>query len=923
MNSIKSKYKIFIITCLALLFNTILPAQNYPVKATLQVTPPYSGYLLDYTDESNEKLKVLLTLNDVNVNSYAVKLLFSIEGNGYSIKTKSTFLASPITLQGGVPELLGAYELNTYFSTNNLQFTGLSTNIYEQNKSLPEGYYTISVTAYDYSSAEPKQVSNTATTSAWFTLSDPPQPIAPACGEQINVATSSQVIFQWLNQSVSPYGQNNTEYVLQLFEVRPDTKNPNDAIQSSFPVFSTTIEQPIFVYGPAEIPLIEGMLYSTVCTFRYGSKYAALESQVQLTLQANVQTHRMVMASWDSIPEFTDYTLLYKKASGTYNWREVKLSEARKKIADLEPNTTYQAKVKGHVEDYTSPESNTVTFTTLPASSYSCTAANGALNPSELNIPLLQKAEVDMIIQVGLFEMQLTQVTGANGIYSGKGIMLKGMFGFPVLVKFDNIKINDNQVMVDGEVNAISKSNSKMFVNADVLWERVQELTNQIKNNLANGNVDAANQALDSILKIYPDTSKLAQLTSLVSAAEACGMDCDRANKENDKNNLQDQGGKGNSNFFMPEQSDCTPCYTSTLNFLDEDGAENNIVNQNIDLFQQQSFLNPLNLKRYTHKDAICFQNEDDQTIAFILPDGKTFCWVNDGTWQGYFLNGNKTQHDSYVFYVEDKINRIVQPISWGIYLAAYDFGGFALTFIDNPTGTVVAMANGVKKIVTLDFDLEKTWDRVCNADLTDASYITSTFALAYLAGPKGKATVTEKEIAPLVEEIETYIVKTRPVKLTWPQILVNFKLGNDFGKRIANLISVNNTAYLTDVAQKVGITLQELRTYTPLKELQLNLANGGYVVLDNVWVKTININGKLVKEIIANENKLAALTKLSKRQTQFLNELSSNSNFTVRSIADPISSILTKNSSVKIKSFIKTAGDGSVNGAYTITKLK
>ncbi len=386
---------------------------------------------------------------------------------------------------------------------------------------------------------------------------------------------------------------------------------------------------------------------------------------------------------------------------------------------------------------------------------------------------------------------------------------------------------------------------------------------------------------------------------------------------------------KGSSNNLMDYSNNIHLTKSQWLNIQNPtneltwfDGEEDGSL-FNADDYFKQVYYNPLGKKQYTHKDAVCYQNDNDYTIAFSLPTGETFCWVNDGMWQGYFIDGIKENHKSYLFFVEDKYNRVSQPISWGIYLSAYDLGGFALHFVDDPKGTVKAFATGIKKIVTLDFNLNKTWDRVCNADLTDASYVLATVSMAYLAGPSGKGTIVEKEVAPLIDELEISIAKSVTPKLTWAQVIANFKLGNDFGKRITNLIGANNTAYLTEVAQKVGITLQELQTYTKLKELQLNLAGGGYVILDNVWAKTVTINGQLVKEIIVNENKLAALTKLSKRQTQFLNEISSNPNFSIRSTLPEFELIAPKNSIVRIKSFIKTAGDGTVNGSYTITKLK
>ncbi len=157
-----------------LLMGVFARAQTYPIQTFLQLSPPYSGYLPDYADPFNEQMKVIITLNDLTVPSLDVKLKFRIEGNGFSMETKSTVNFPPVNLSPGVPLQLSGFDLAPYLLTQNLQFSGVNPNNYETRKVLPEGPYTICVSVYDYYHPNQVLVSNVACVQAWFSLQEPP-----------------------------------------------------------------------------------------------------------------------------------------------------------------------------------------------------------------------------------------------------------------------------------------------------------------------------------------------------------------------------------------------------------------------------------------------------------------------------------------------------------------------------------------------------------------------------------------------------------------------------------------------------------------------------------------------------------------------------------------------------------------------------
>lgn len=206
----------------------------------------------------------------------------------------------------------------------------------------------------------------------------------------------------------------------------------------------------------------------------------------------------------------------------------------------------------------------------------------------------------------------------------------------------------------------------------------------------------------------------------------------------------------------------------------------------NMPNFFGQKVTAPNGSRQGIHEDAVPIQDENDYTLAFITPDEKVFLWIDEGQWQGFFENGEKARTSGYLFYVEDKYMRESDPLSWGIYLAANDLGGFAIDMVESPGETTKNLATGIWKIATLQFDIEKTWERIISADRTDGAYVVATLALGYLAGPKCKKLVTAEEAPKFQEMLGEYASKARPAKLTWTEFLALFKKAREFERLVS-----------------------------------------------------------------------------------------------------------------------------------------
>ncbi|MCC6690389.1 MAG: fibronectin type III domain-containing protein [Bacteroidia bacterium] len=451
-------------------------AQSYPIQLTTQLLPPYSGYLPDYATAGNEKLHLILLLKDLSKPVYALRLSVKIEGQGFVLQSKPFFKGTLVNLDPGLPTELSADVLAQLLDSKNLDFSGIDKADYEQRKVLPEGYYKICFTAYDYYNPLNIQVSNESCASAWMTLSDPPRLNLPLCGSTLSTGTPQQITFSWMPMNMgSPNSAQNTEYVFELWEIRPEGAEPNNIVQTLPPVFSLSTSFTTLNYGLAETPLNPGMEYawrvratdkngydnfknkgySEVCSFRYGNKYESMGDALKLNLQAIPLSARMAKLQWDSLAIYTQYLVNYRK-QGKGEWFESSTNTGSLKVYDLEPQMAYEARVQGTtVDGYIGPWSNTVVFQTPAPAQYAC----GDLPAStpEQNVKPLLSVFAGIIIQVGQFEMRATQIQGSNGYYSGLGRIKVPFAATDLNVAYDNIYVNEDRQLLIGEVKAISE----------------------------------------------------------------------------------------------------------------------------------------------------------------------------------------------------------------------------------------------------------------------------------------------------------------------------------------------------------------------------------------------------------------------------------------------------------------------------------
>jgi TANFOR domain-containing protein len=456
--------------------------QVFPVQSTVQLTPPYSLYLSDYTAPGSERLRVTAFLVDATRPELNVRFRLHIEGNGIKIETKPEFLPPLITLLGGVPLQLISSDLAAYFDPRNLNFTGITQREVEQRGSLPEGLYQFCFEVIEYNRGA--KISNTGCAMAWLILNDPPIINLPRDNEKIRIQDPQQVIFQWTpRHRGSPNSAFNAEYDFKLVEVWPSTRNPNDAILTSPVIFQTTTSETTLIYGPAETPLEPGRRYafqlrarayagadeislfknngfSQVYTFVYGDACLAPQN----IIASDIGTTRFSV-NFDATPNQTGYSLRYRPSPNpqspspksqvpTPNWYTTTSLTPNLTVNSLQPNTRYEYQINAGCGTFTSDYSPLTNVATKdnPGIQYSCGVPLTPLNldPSQL----IDVLKVGDIIKAGDFDVVLSKVTGSNGVFSGEGVIEVSYFNrAKVKAEFTNISISKELRMVNSYMN--------------------------------------------------------------------------------------------------------------------------------------------------------------------------------------------------------------------------------------------------------------------------------------------------------------------------------------------------------------------------------------------------------------------------------------------------------------------------------------
>ncbi len=490
--------KLFLVFSFSIFHFQFSISQIHPVNVTTVLTPPYSVYLADYAAPGCEQLRVILLQRDLTQSSYQLYLKMSIEWNGREIiRTTPAYRPSPIIVSPGVPTVISGSDLYHYLDPQNMDFTGYSRETYLRTKALPEGQYRITFTAYDYARPE-VSLSLPGSTFIYLSKAEPPMLNMPP-NQYIQPAYSVQnVQFSWLPRNISsPNSVNSTEYLLELFEIRPEGYHPNEIVKSTRPVFSTQTAQSYYIYTIADPTLTVGLQYawrvraidlqgrdairnngySEVFSFTYGDNGHQGEAGVNAPATVGGFTvepaaPRRANATWVLNSEADGYKIMYRR-TGTPGeppaWTEEETAKDKIELLGLTPGATYEARLQSKKGTRWGGYSDLIDFTMPPLLVIEC---GDPYNRPELHrepLPELRRmAEID----AGGFPVTVLEATGSNGRFSGRGYAQVPMLGYVKLrVEFNNIFVNSDYYLVEGQIRAITDWENNAIWNADALTE--------------------------------------------------------------------------------------------------------------------------------------------------------------------------------------------------------------------------------------------------------------------------------------------------------------------------------------------------------------------------------------------------------------------------------------------------------------------
>jgi|GEM_PF-1957729 len=476
------KHKGIVILLLLSIIATYKPVfgQVYPVQANINIIPPYTIYLHQYTSADQQKLIVNILLHDPVVTSVDVRFRFTIEGGGVRIYTNPGWIPQPFNILNGISSQIPGNIIAEYFQPQHLIVEGINPQEFYRSGRLPEGFYQFKVEVMEYQRGS--IISNTGLAGVWLLLNESPRIVFPTPNQKVKATNPQMLNFSWVPGGISsPLSALNTMYEFTMVEI-PDQMDPTIAITTASDAikFTRTLQQTSLFYGPGEPQLIPGKKfavrvrafntdgleifknngYSEVRVFQFGETCNSpisfdLNDETQSTFNIEVQTD----------PSNTAWQANFRE-SGSSDWSELKAEGAssEKTVRGLKASTTYEVLLKGLCGPFASDFTFSKTITTKERTNTERICENTAspfVVTNALPLPQLKK---DHIFLAALVPIKVSQVTKqGGGKFSGNGIATLPFFNAGLAVTFDDIQINELMQLTSGEVNVVRNAFNPTF----------------------------------------------------------------------------------------------------------------------------------------------------------------------------------------------------------------------------------------------------------------------------------------------------------------------------------------------------------------------------------------------------------------------------------------------------------------------------
>ena len=449
-------------------------AQLYPVQVVPTVNAPYSSKLADYANPLGGRMQLQLITTDLNIQNRSVQLHLEIKGNGLKAQSLSILNVRTLRISGGEITSLSQSDLAPYFKPENLQ--GLSMQQYAQP--LPDGVYSFCWRVRDVQSG--KWLSGSQCATIYLMLNDPPQLNLPTDNERVAVGNFPNIIFSWTPRHLNA---TNVTYEFELCELLDPSLDPRFAFEVSRKVLKESdLRMTTLLYDLSKPNLIPG--------HRYGWRVRAVSTAglVQNSVFKNdgySEVHSFVYASdckapwglvvteesparirlqWQGDSAHRQYHIQYRKANVVgAEWFDTNTKGTEAYLTDLEGGETYEARVGASCElpKYGTKPSYTYGAITRFEVKKSPTAADNGINcgaAPEIKITdrkPLASLVVNETFTANDFTVKVLEVSGGNGIFTGKGyIEVPFLANAKLAVSFNNVQINSSHQLIGGVVEA-------------------------------------------------------------------------------------------------------------------------------------------------------------------------------------------------------------------------------------------------------------------------------------------------------------------------------------------------------------------------------------------------------------------------------------------------------------------------------------
>ncbi|GHU89942.1 hypothetical protein FACS1894155_07630 [Bacteroidia bacterium] len=478
---------------------------TYPVQVTAFINPPYSLRLEDYCNTATPKLSVSLLNRDLQKTTIDAKLHFSIKAsNGIQLETKDYNYYPTLRLQAGTPYLLSQNDLHPYLQLENLETQGIISN-----GQFPEGMIEICIHVIEIQTG--KIVSQTSCARAWINLNRPPLLNLPANNTRFPFREPQNILFQWTPRH---QGLNNVEYEFILKEIRDENIAPEEAFGYSQGIYSATVRNTGLAYTAMMPPLMENQRYAwqVRAVAREGmeelsifenngySEIHSFEIIRECRAPGNVR-HRQEPATliieWTPEPEAT--TVLSYRAKDQGEWKTIRGEQDYTALFDLAPGIEYEYKAGTVCSDGTIAYSETQTVILEDWKKKFEIACGKVPVFDKSNFQPLETLRPGETFTAGDFPVTVTNVSGSNGVFSGKGYTALPLFGFvKIALQFNNVKINKDKQLADGVIETSYDNDEKLIGDLDRIWHGGDETgytkTGAVVNNIKT-NFDITNDA--------------------------------------------------------------------------------------------------------------------------------------------------------------------------------------------------------------------------------------------------------------------------------------------------------------------------------------------------------------------------------------------------------------------------------------------